>query len=323
MDPPGSTRWVVIPTALKGRRHELPLTVFRVARDVIEDTIWLSQGLDAVRSETLDRLHNDLNYLPDPDLISVTFLADLKSSLHHRHYSLRPWSYPKWEDEPESSTDSSSSSDDSPSVPNTGRQDRNKTIPETDDRQISSNQESDSASQSSEPSFYSVQESNSLDESGDNEDSYNSASTRSSNTLQTAGQGIPRSIASSDSNVSHRHYKFLVATWKYLGLQLELLKLLFAPRKHQNAKKAQEKPSGLAQPQPARLETSQADKQARTQSPDCEPNTHQDRKQSAQPQIQPLSELGNGSQVQDTPDKQQSRSESEGDSLFGDISGQE
>lgn len=152
MDPPGSTRWVVIPTALRGRRHELPLTVFRVARDVIEDTTWLSQGLDAVRSEILDRLYNNLNYLPDPDLISVAFLDDLRSSLHHRHYSLRPWSYPKWEDEPESSTDPSSSSDDSPSSPDTGLQDQNETIPETEYQQNLSNQEDDSASQSSEPS---------------------------------------------------------------------------------------------------------------------------------------------------------------------------
>jgi hypothetical protein len=208
MDPPGSTRWVVIPTALRGRRHELPLTVFRVARDVIEDTTWLSQGLDAVRSEILDRLHDDPNCLPDPDLISVAFLADLRSSLHHQHYSLRPWSYPKWEDEPESSTDSSSSSDDSPSDPGTGRQDRNETVPGTEDQQNSSNQgEDDSASQPSEPFFCSASS----------------------------------SIASSDSDVSHRRYKFLVATWKYLGLQLELLKLLFASGKRQNAKeKAQE-----------------------------------------------------------------------------------
>jgi hypothetical protein len=260
MDLPGSARWVVIPTALRGRRHELPLTVFRVARDVIEDTTWLSQGLDAVRSEILDRLYNDPNYLPDPDLISTAFLADLRSSLHHRHYSLRPWSYPKWEDEPESSTDSSSSSDDSPSGPDTGRKDRNETIPETEDQQNSSNQEDDSVSQSSEPSFCSVQESDNLDESGDDEDSDNSASTRSSNAFQTAGQGIPRSIASSDSDVSHRHYKFLVITWKYLGLQLELLKLIFASRKHQNAKKAQEEASRLAQPRPARCKNAQADK---------------------------------------------------------------
>jgi hypothetical protein len=247
MDPPGSTRWVVIPTALRGRRHELPLTVFRVARDVIEDTTWLSQGLDAVRGEILDRLHNDPNYLPDPDLISNAFLADLRSSLQHQHYSLRPWSYPKWEDEPGSSTDPSSSSDDSPSDPDAGRQDRGETIPETEDQQNSCNQEDDSVSQSSEPSFYSVQESDNVDESGDREDSDNSASTRSPNVFQIAGQGIPSSIASSDSNVNHQRYKFLVATWKYLGLQLELLKLLFASRKHQNAKKkAQEKPLGLA-----------------------------------------------------------------------------
>lgn len=251
MDPPGSTRWVVIPTALRGRRHELPLTVFRVARDVIEDTTWLSQGLDAVRSEILDRLYNNLNYLPDPDLISVAFLDDLRSSLHHRHYSLRPWSYPKWEDEPESSTDPSSSSDDSPSSPDTGLQDQNETIPETEDQQNLSNQEDDSASQSSEPSFCSVQESDNLDESGDDEDSDNSAPTRAPNAFQTAGQGIPSSIASSDSDVSHRHYKLLVATWKYLGLQLELLKLLFVSRKHQNAKeKVQEKPPRLAQLRP-------------------------------------------------------------------------
>ena len=275
MDPPGSTRWVVIPTALRGRRHELPLTVFRVARDVIEDTTWLSQGLDAVRSEILDRLYNDPNYLPDPDLISVAFLADLRSSLHHRHYSLRPWSYPKWEDEPESSTDSSSSSDDSPSGPDTGRQDRNKTIPETEDQQNSSNQEDDSVPQSSEPSFCSVQESDNLDESGDDEDSDNSASTGPPNASQTASQGIPSSISSSGSDVSNRHYKFLVATWKYLGLQLELLKLLFASEKHQNAeKKAQEKPLRLAQPRSARFETSQADKQARTQRPGCGPDTN-------------------------------------------------
>ena len=274
MDPPGSTRWVVIPTALQVCRHELPLTVFRVARDVIEDTTWLSQGLDAVRSEILDRLYNDPNYLPDPDLISVAFLADLRSSLHHQHYLLRPWSYPKWEDEPESSTDPSSSSDDSPSGPDTGRQDRNEAIPETEDQQNSSSQEDESASQSSEHSFYSAQESDSSGESGDDEDSDNSASTRSPNAFQTASQGIPSSIASLDSNVSHRRYKFLVATWKYLGLQLELLELLFASKKHQNAKKkAQEKPPGLAQPRPARSETSQANEQARTQSLDCEPNT--------------------------------------------------
>jgi hypothetical protein len=246
MDPPGSTRWVVIPTTPRGRRHELPLTVFRVARDVIEDTTWLSQGLDAVRSEILNRLYNDPNCLPDPDLISVAFLADLRSSLHHPHYSLRPWSYPKWEDEPESSIDPSSSSDDSLSGPDTGRQDRNEAVPENEDQQNLSNQgEGDSASQPSELSFCSAEESDNPYEPGDDEDSDNSVS-RSPNAFQPAVQGISSSIASSDSEVSHRNYKFLVATWKYLGLQLELLKLLFASRKHRNAKKkVQEKPSGL------------------------------------------------------------------------------
>jgi hypothetical protein len=320
MDPPGSTRWVVIPTALRGRRHELPLTVFRVARDVIEDTTWQSQGLDAVRSEILDRLYDDPNCLSDPDLISVAFLADLRSSLHHRHYSLRPWSYPKWEDEPESSTDPSSSSDDSPSGPDTRRQDRNETVPETRHQQNSSNKgEDDSASQTSEPSFRSAQESDNPDGSGSDEDSDNPASTRSPNTLQTASQGIPSSIASSDSDVSHRHYKFLVATWKYLGLQLELLQSLFASRKHSNAKTVQENPLVLAQPQPARCETSQVDKQARTQSPAYKPNASKGREQGPQAQTQPLSELRSRSQVYDTPCNQQYRSDSEEGSLFGDI----
>ena len=145
--PAGSTRWVVIPTAQRGRRHEVRLNpVFQVAKDVVEDATWYPLGLEAVRAEILDRLCNEPSYLPDRDVISLDFLSDLRSSLQHPDYLRRPWAYNKFEDEP-----SSSSSDDSHETPSdTERQGQNEDASGHDESP--SPEEDASASQASEVS---------------------------------------------------------------------------------------------------------------------------------------------------------------------------
>ena len=145
--PAGSTRWVVIPTAQRGRRYEVPLDpVFRVARDVIEDATWYRLGMEAVRAEILDRLNNEPSYLPDRDVISLEFLGDLRSSLQHPDYLRRPWAYNKFEAEPSSS----SSSDDSDQASDTERQGQNEAI--SGHEESPSQEEYASASQASEVS---------------------------------------------------------------------------------------------------------------------------------------------------------------------------
>jgi hypothetical protein len=258
MDPVGTNRWVVIPMARHRDRYELPLFMFRVARDVIEDPTWFPLGLAAVREEILKRLSTNQDYVPDPDFMSLQFLADLRSSLHHPVDARRPWSYPRGIDE--SSSDQGSSSNDSWPCLEVGRKDENETAQETQEQQDSPDQEEDdSVSNASMTSFHSAQEHTGSDESRCEEENNETASAHSSNSPQATGKLPLDSPGSSDSEVSNRHFKLLKANYEFSKLQIKLLKLQSVSRKFQKVKeKAQKKLRRTAQPEKAGCQTDEA-----------------------------------------------------------------
>jgi hypothetical protein len=245
-EPAGTTRWVVIPMGRPRDRYELPLWMFTVIRDVIQDANWFRVGLDAVREEILERLSENRNYDSEPwrDFISLQFVTDFGSSLNHPNDTRRPWSYPRGNNESDESSDSSeeTSSDDAQPSPSTRRQDPQKGAPATKKQQQSPGQEKDgSASDVSMTSFHSAQEHIDSNEPGCGK--------------ENNGEGT----ADSDDD---RHFKYLRTKCQFLGLQVDHLKLVSKSRKRQKAKnakkakkKAPKKPGITAQGEEARSDS--------------------------------------------------------------------
>jgi hypothetical protein len=246
---------MVIPMTRHRDHYELPLWMFKVARDVLQDATWYSLGLEAVRGEILERLSDNHDYAPDPDFMSLQFLTDLRSSLNHPVDARRPWSYPRADDE--SSEETSLSSDNSSPGPTVEQQGQMETALGTAEQQECPRQgEDDSASDFSMASFHSAQEQTGSNKSRGEDTSKEANSAWSSNSSQATAQLPSGSPGSSDSGLSDRHFKFLSVTYEYLKLQLELLKLQSESRKLQKAKKkAQKKLRGVTQLSQARTDT--------------------------------------------------------------------
>ena len=268
--PAGTTRWVVIPTAQRGRRYEFPLhPVFRIARLVIEDEAWIQMDRGAVREEIIARLENEPDYDPsDGDIISLDFVSDLRSSLQHPDYLRRPWAYNKWDDDDASSTSASSDEDDSQPPLDITPKDQAETVSET----ALCQGEDDTGSQASIAYFHSAQEGGSLGES-DGEEDYCSenVSTRSPNTPQSADRAspTPSSIKSSESNESDHQVKLLQATWESLKLQFELLKQQVEPKdRERGEKRLGHKRRKISHPEPTTFDTQEV---IVSETPDSEP----------------------------------------------------
>lgn len=242
--PPGSAPWVAIPMAPPRRgRYELPFDIFEVARDVVVGEGSTLLGPEAVGDEILERLKKtNPKYLPDREFFSPEFQAHLRSSLHHADAARRWSEYLKWEDE--SSTETSPSSDHSP------------TGPEILQREPNEATRDDPASEASVNTFYSAQEHASSNDSREESEIHEAASNRSSNASQGIG-GLPQvSLASSGSQVTDRNFEALQFTYEILKMKLELLLLQSESRQHRKAKeKRQRKRKMAAQPHLARYDT--------------------------------------------------------------------
>lgn len=213
---------MAIPTGRPRDHYEVPLWMYKIVRDVLDDAKYYPLGLEVIREEILVRLSETQDCPFKSDFISVQFLTDLRSSLNHPQDCRRPWPYYRANDE---SSSEESLSDDSLPDPATAQQSQNETVWETKQHQEASDDEADdSASAVSMTSFHSAQETTTLNEPG------------TAPVLSSHAVDVPNFVASSDSEGEVRRLDFLQAFFQFLEVQLEHLKLVSESRKRRKAR---------------------------------------------------------------------------------------
>jgi hypothetical protein len=81
---------MAIPTGRPRGQQEVPLWMYNIAKDVIEDPSYAQLPVDVIRQEIRERLSERPDWPSKLHLISLQFVTNLRSSLTHPNFCRRP-----------------------------------------------------------------------------------------------------------------------------------------------------------------------------------------------------------------------------------------